>query len=86
MWVVLWILVLFWIAIALTVKIWYNKNEMDIPYKFFNVCWVICLVYTFIKGWLFFISLACFGIAYGIRRKYEDKDEDFIYWPLKHKW
>lgn len=86
MWGLLGLVAVFWIAIALSVKIWYENKPADIPYKFFNVCWVICLVYTFIRGWLFFVALGCFWIAYVIKLCCKDEGEEHIYWPLKHKW
>ena len=86
MWVFLWLFAVFWIAIAMSSKIWYKKNEMDIPYKIFNVVWVICLMYTFIKWWLFIVWVVSFWIAIAIKHKFKDKDEEFIYWPIKNKW
>lgn len=85
MWELIWLIAIFLIAIALTSRIWYRKNKMDIPYKFFNLCWTICLVYTFIKGWLFFIALGFFWIAKIIKDDNKDKDGDFVYWPQKNK-
>lgn len=86
MWELLGLVAAFWIAIALTSRIWYRKKPMDIPYKLLNLGWAICLAFTFVKWWLFFIAVGFFWWAHNLKEKYKDEDEDFIYWPVKHKW